>query len=80
MLVGTAVKMGKGMPGLDRYDEAGLQGLGNCKEQEKGEWDKLQFLVLQVPTFWDYMTYMIQTFQGASWVIEAEGEGGYIKF
>ena len=37
MLVGTAVKMGKGMPGLDRYDEAGLQGLGNCKEQEKGE-------------------------------------------
>ena len=37
MLVGTAVNMGKGMPGLDRYDEAGLQGLGNCKEQEKGE-------------------------------------------
>ena len=31
----------------------GLQGLGDCKEQDKGEWDKLQFLVLWVPTFWD---------------------------
>ena len=31
----------------------GWQGLGNCKEQDKGEWDKLQFLVLWVPTFWD---------------------------
>ena len=31
----------------------GLQGLGNCKEQDKGEWDKPQFLVLWVPTFWD---------------------------
>ena len=32
---------------------AGLQGLDDCKEQDKGEWDKLQFLVLWVPTFWD---------------------------
>ena len=32
---------------------AGLQGPGDCKEQDKGEWDKLQFLVLWVPTFWD---------------------------
>ena len=32
---------------------SGLQGLGNCKEQDKGEWDKLQSLVLWVPTFWD---------------------------
>ena len=29
---------------LSRF--AGLQGLGNCKKQDKGEWDKLQFLVL----------------------------------
>ena len=36
-----------------------LQGEGDYKEQDKGEWDKLQFLVLQVPTFWDYVTYMI---------------------
>ena len=49
--MGTEVKMGRGMPGLDRHDEAGLQGLGDCKEQDKGERDKLQFLVLQVPTF-----------------------------
>ena len=34
---GTAVKMGRGMPGLNRHDEAGLQGLGDCKEQDKGE-------------------------------------------
>ena len=26
--VGTAVKMGRGMPGLDRHDSAGFQGLG----------------------------------------------------
>ena len=32
---------------------SGLQGLGDCKEQDKGKWDKLQFLVLWVPTFWD---------------------------
>ena len=36
---------------LSRF--AGFQGLGDCKEQDKGEWDKLQFLVLWVPTFWD---------------------------
>ena len=59
---------------------AGLQGLGKCKEQDKGEWDKPQFLVLWVPTFWDYVTYKIQTLQGASWVTEAEGTGDYIKF
>ena len=29
--------MGRGMPGLDRHDEAGLLGLGDCKEQDKGE-------------------------------------------
>ena len=29
--------MGRGMPGLDRHDEAGLPGLGDCKEQDKGE-------------------------------------------
>ena len=29
--------MGRGMPGLDRHDEAGLQGLGDYKEQDKGE-------------------------------------------
>ena len=36
------------MPDLytDRHDEAGLQGLSNCKEQDKGEGDKLQLLVL----------------------------------
>ena len=50
-----------------------------CKEQDKGEWDKLQFLVLWVPTFWDFMTYMIQTLQEASWVTET-GAGGYVKF
>ena len=33
---------------------SGLRGLGDCKEQDKGEWDKLQFLVLWVPTFWDW--------------------------
>ena len=32
---------------------AGLHGLGNCKEQDKGEWDKLHFLVLWVSAFWD---------------------------
>ena len=32
---------------------AGLQGLGDCKEQNKSKWDKLQFLVLWVPTFWN---------------------------
>ena len=32
----------------------GLRGLDDCKEQDKGEWDKLQFLVLWVPTFWDW--------------------------
>ena len=31
----------------------GFQGLVDCKEQDKGEWDKFQFLVLWVPTFWD---------------------------
>ena len=36
---------------LSRF--GGLQGLGDCKEQDKGEWDKLQFLLLWVPTFWD---------------------------
>ena len=45
---GTAVKMGRGMPDLytDRHDEAGLQGLSNCEEQDKGEGGKLQLLVL----------------------------------
>ena len=43
---GTAVKTGSGVPDLytDRHDEAGLQGLSNCKEQDKGEGDKLQLL------------------------------------
>ena len=50
-----------------------LQGPDSCKEQDKGEWDKLQFLVLQVPTFWDCVTYVIQTLQGARWVTEVEG-------
>ena len=68
------------MPGLDRHDEAGLLGLGDCKEQDKGEWDKLQFLVFRVLTFQDYMTYVIETLQGVSWVTEAEGEGDYVKF
>ena len=36
---------------LSRF--VGFQGLGDCKEQDKVEWDKLQFLVLWVPTFWD---------------------------
>ena len=31
----------------------GLQELGDCKEQDKGKWDKLQFLVLSGPVFWD---------------------------
>ena len=35
--MGTAVKMGRVLLDLDRHDEAGLQGLGNCKEQDKGE-------------------------------------------
>ena len=39
---------------------AGFQGLGNCKQQDEGEWGKLQFLVLWVPTFWDCMTCVIQ--------------------
>ena len=72
--------MGTGMPGLDRHEQAGLQGLGDCKEQDKGKWDKLQFLVFQVPTSWDYVTYVIYTLQGASWLTEAEWEGGYVKF
>ena len=29
--------MGRQKPGLDMHDEAGLQGLGDCKEQDKGE-------------------------------------------
>ena len=29
----------------------GLKGLSNCTEQDKGEWDKLQFLLLWVLTF-----------------------------
>ena len=37
MSTGTVVKMGRGMPDLDRRDEAGLQGLSDCKEQDKGE-------------------------------------------
>ena len=39
MCVGALVKMGRGMPDLytDRHDYAYLQGLGNCKEQDKGE-------------------------------------------
>ena len=40
-----------GQAWLSRF--AGLQGLSDCKEQDKGEWDKLQFPVLWVPTFWD---------------------------
>ena len=36
---------------LSRF--VGLQGLGDCKQQDKGEWDRLQFLVLWVPTFRD---------------------------
>ena len=37
--MGTVVKMWRGMPDLytDMHDEAGLQGLDNCKEQHKGE-------------------------------------------
>ena len=35
----------------DRHDEAGLQGLSNCREQDKGEGDKLQLLVLLSPHF-----------------------------
>ena len=36
MLLGTAVKMGRGMPDLHmaRQDEPGLQGPGDCKEQD----------------------------------------------
>ena len=45
---------------------ADFQGLGDCKQQDKGEWDKLQFLVLWTPTFWDCMTCVIQTLQWAS--------------
>ena len=39
MHLGTVVKMGRGMPELhiDRHDQAGFQGLGNCKEQDKGK-------------------------------------------
>ena len=40
-----------GQAWLSRF--SGLQGLGDCKEQDKGKWDKLQFLVLWIPTFWD---------------------------
>ena len=65
---------------MDRHDYAGLQELGDCKEQDKGEWDKLQFIVLGVPTFWDDMTYVIQALQEASWVTEAEWAGGDVKF
>ena len=41
------------MPDLytDRHDEAGLQGPGDCKEQDKGKRDKLQFVVLLSPYF-----------------------------
>ena len=37
--MGTAVKMGRGMPDhyTDRPDHAGFQGPGDCKEQDKGE-------------------------------------------
>ena len=37
--MGTVVKMGRRMPDLytDRHDQAGLQGLGDCKEQGKAE-------------------------------------------
>ena len=45
-----------------------LSSSSYCKEQDKSEWDKLQLLVLWVRTFWDYVTYVIQTSQGASWV------------
>ena len=55
----------------------GLKGLDDCKEYDNGEWDKLQFLVLW-PPFSE--TYVIQTLQGASWVTEAQGAGGYVKF
>ena len=77
----TVVKMGRGMSDLymDRHDLAGLQGLGSCNEQDKGEWDKLQFLVLWVSTFQDCVTYVI-LLQGASWVTQAERIGGYVKF
>ena len=46
--MGREVKMGWRMPGLcmDRHD-----GLGNCQKLNKGECDKLQFLVFKVPTF-----------------------------
>ena len=40
-----------GQAWLSRF--AGLQGMGDCKEQDNGEWDKLQFLVFWVPTLWD---------------------------
>ena len=58
---------------------SGFAGAGQLQRAGKGEWDKLQFLALWVPTFWDYMTYVIQTLQGTSWVTEAEGAGGYVK-
>ena len=40
-----------GQAWLSRF--AGLQSLGDCKEQDKGAWDKLWVLVLWVPIFWD---------------------------
>ena len=33
--MGTVVKLGRGMPDLDRHDETDWQGLGDCKEQER---------------------------------------------
>ena len=46
-MCGDSGQDGEGMPDLymRRHDQAGLQGPGDCKEQDKGEWDMLQFLV-----------------------------------
>ena len=40
-----------GQAWLSRF--VGFQGLDDYKEQDRGEWSKLQSLVLWVPTFWD---------------------------
>ena len=48
---------------MDRHDEAGLQGLSNCREQDRVR--EIAAAPSKVPTFWDYVTYVIQTLQGA---------------
>ena len=56
---------------------AGLQGQGDCKEQDKGEWDKLQLLVLWVPTSWDLRD---PDFAGSKLSYRGREAGGYVKF